>query len=66
MFSFKDSKMKKGGLFKNFSKRGKKSSNKKSIGDMKSSSISPSVEEFDDMMSKASGKSKKKSMFKKK
>ena len=44
-----------------------KSSRHKLSGEMKSSDISPSVEEFDDMVSKAVGKhSKKKSMFRKK
>ena len=39
----------------------------KLTGDMKSSNISPSVEEFDEMMNSVKGKnSKKKSMFTKK
>jgi hypothetical protein len=44
-----------------------KSSKSKSMGDMESSDISPSADEFDSMMSKSLGKSpSKKSMFRKK
>lgn len=53
---------------KKFRKKGKGVG--KSIGDMKSSSIGPSVDEFDDMMKKASSvthnQSKKRSMFQRK
>lgn len=49
-----------------FSKKSKKSMKSHLTGDMKSHSISPSVEEFDKMMSSVSGKSSKKKMFMKK
>jgi hypothetical protein len=52
---------------KKFRKKGKGvMKSMKNLSDFKSGGISPSVEEFDDMMSNVSGKMKKKSMLSRK